>query len=126
SVGDVDLVVEDNRSADQLVARLRPYGVLRIAIELPELLSRRRVIASHPAVALAVNHLNHVTDLADRRRRPLAMQDAISHGVVFPNLLASFLVDRNEGRSFRRRNIDVALILTVRGADVNHISERDR
>src|SRR5262249_17506069 len=126
AVSHVDLVVVDHWRADQLVARLWPNRILRVAIELPELLSGHRVITAHPTVALTVNHLNHVADFANRRRRPLTVQNAIAYRVVFPRQLACLLVERNDRRSFWRRNVDVTLILPVRRADVEQVAVRHR
>src|SRR5262249_5593708 len=97
-VGDVDLVVVDHRRADQLVASLRPDRVLRVCIELPELLSGHRLVAANPTVTLSVYYLYNVADLADRRRRPLTVQYAIKYRVVFPHQLARLLVYSDDGR----------------------------
>src|SRR5262245_51810227 len=63
-VGNVDLVVEDYRSADQLISGFWPHRILRIAIELPQLLTAHCIIATHPAIALSVHNLNNITNLA--------------------------------------------------------------
>jgi hypothetical protein len=68
SVGDVDDVVFDDRSADDFVARLRPDGVFRIEIEFPQLLAGLGLEAAHPTVALADHDLHGVANFADRRR----------------------------------------------------------
>src|SRR5262249_9178537 len=122
AVGDIHFVVIDHRCADQLVASLWPHRVFRIAVELPELLSGQRVVTAHPAIALSMNDLNHVADLAHRRGRPLAVQNAIKHRIVFPGQLASIFIKGNQRWGFWRRNVDVALILPVRGANVYQIA----
>ena len=111
---------------DHLVARLRPDRVLRVGVELPELLAGRRFVAAHPAVALRADHLIDAADLADRRRRPLAVQDAILDRVVFPHQLAGVLVDGDDRRRLRRRDVDVALVLAVRRADEDQVAEDHR
>src|SRR5207244_3134586 len=57
TVSDVDAVLVDDRRADHLVPVLRPDRVLRVRVELPELLAGHRLIAAHPAVALRADHL---------------------------------------------------------------------
>src|SRR6058998_508810 len=52
AVADVHAVLVDDRRGDQFVPRFRPDRVLRIRVELPELLAGRRLVAAHPAVAL--------------------------------------------------------------------------
>ena len=126
AVGDVDDVLVDDRRADDLVARLRPDRVLRVEIELPELLAGLGLVAADPAVALADDDLHRVADLADRGRRPLSVQDLLADGVVFPDQLAGRLVDGDDRRRLRRRHVDVALVLAVRGADVDQVLEHDR
>jgi hypothetical protein len=68
SVCDVDLVVKDHRSTYELVSSLRPDGILRVAIELPEFFPGHRIVAAHPSVALTVNYLKDVADFAYGRR----------------------------------------------------------
>ncbi len=46
-----------------------------------------RLVAAHPAVALRVHDLAHAADVADRGRRPLAVQDVLADRVVFPRSL---------------------------------------
>ena len=52
-----------------------------------------RLVAANPAVALRGDHLIDAADLADRRRRPLAVEDPVLDRVVFPHQLAGGLVD---------------------------------
>ena len=52
AVGDVHAILEDHRRGNQLVARPRPDRILRVGVELPELLARLRLVPAHPAVAL--------------------------------------------------------------------------
>src|SRR5262249_54923552 len=80
AVGDVDAVFVDDRRGDQFVARLRPHRILRVGVELPELLARHRLVAAHPAVALRADHLINSADLANRRSGPLAVENAIFDG----------------------------------------------
>ena len=111
---------------DDLVARLRPDRILRVGVELPELLAGGDFVAAHPAVALRADDLIDAADLADRRRRPLAVQDAILDRVVFPHQLAGGLVEGDDRRRLRRRNVDVALVLAVRRADEDQVAPDHR
>src|SRR4029450_11558759 len=80
SVRDVDGVLVDDRRADHLVARLRPDRVLRVEVELPQLLARLRLVAAHPAVTLADHDLHGIADPADGRRRPLPVENLLADG----------------------------------------------
>ena len=83
---------------NQLVARARPHRVLRIGVELPQLLAGLRLVAAHPAVALRGDDLQDAADRADRRRGPLPVQDAVLDRVVFPHQLAGVLVEGDDRR----------------------------
>src|SRR5262245_66231291 len=52
AVSDVHAVFVNDRRPDQLVARARPDRVLRIGIELPQLLACFGLVPAYPAVAL--------------------------------------------------------------------------
>jgi hypothetical protein len=54
------------------------------------------------------------------------VQDAVLDRVVFPGELPGVLVDRNDRRRFRGRNVHVTFILSVRGADEHQIAEGDK
>ena len=54
AVGDVDLVLADDRRAITSLRVLRPDRIFRIGVELPELLAGERLVAANPAVALRV------------------------------------------------------------------------
>ena len=73
-----------------------------------------------------VAHLHDAADRSDRGRGPLAVQDAILDGVVLPHELAGVLVERDVGRRARRRDVHVALVLPVRGAQEDEVAMRDR
>ena len=126
SVGDIDDVLDDHGRRDQLVPRSRPHGVLRVGVELPQFLAGLGFVASHPAVALRRDDLQDAADLSDRWCGPLPVQDPVLDRVVFPDQLAGLLVERDDGRRARRRNVHVALVLAVRGAHVQHVSPDDR
>ena len=83
-----------------------------------------RFVAAHPPVALADHDLHDVADLADGRRRPLSVQDLLADGVVLPHEFAGRLVDRDDRRRLRRRDVDVAFVLAVRRADEDQILVR--
>ena len=127
AVADVDAC--PGRSPGVEITSLRVFGqteVLRVRVELPQLLAGRGLVAADPAVALAGDHLIDAADLADRRRRPLAVQNAVPDRIVFPHELAGVLVDRDDRRRLGRRNVHVALVLAVRRADVDQIAPDDR
>ena len=126
AVREVDEPFVHHGRADDLVARLGPDGVLRVGVELPQLLAGRRLVAAHPAVALAVDHLHHAADLADGRRGPLAVQDLVDDRVVLPDELPGLLVDRDDRGRARRRDVDVALVLPVRRADEDEVAPGHR
>jgi hypothetical protein len=71
----------------------RPDRILGIGVELPELLAGLRLVAADPAVTLRRHDLEHAADASDRRRRPLAVEDAILDRVVLPDQLSSGLVE---------------------------------
>ena len=96
AVGDVDAVLEDHRRCDHLVARSRPDGILRIGVELPQLLAGSCFVAANPAVALRGDDLHNAADRAHSGRRPLAVQNAVLDRVVFPDQLAVVLVQRDD------------------------------
>src|SRR5690348_8217790 len=54
------------------------------------------------------------------------MQYAITYRIIFPRKFSGFLVECDECRSFRRRDVDMTLILTVGSADEKQISVRYR
>jgi hypothetical protein len=85
-----------------------------------------RVEGAHPAVALRVDHLHHAAELGDRDASPLAVQDLVARRGVLPDHLARLLVDRDQRGRARRGDVDVALVLTVAGADVDQVAPRDR
>src|SRR5271157_4762615 len=97
AVGDEDPVLPDHRRGDDLVARPRPDRILGVGIELPELLAGERLIATHPAIALANHHLNHAADGAHRGRGPLPIQDSIAGVIHLPGQLAGSSIDRDHG-----------------------------
>src|SRR5205085_11175272 len=123
AVGDEYLVLPDHRRGDDLVAGLRPHRILGVHVELPDLLAGLRFITAHPAVALADHDLDRVADGAHCRRGPLPVQDFFADVIYLPCKLTGFLVDRDHGWSARRRYMDVAFILPVRGADEEKIAE---
>ena len=88
---------------------------------LPDL----RLVAAHPAVALADHDLHGVANLSDRGRRPLAVQDLLAGGRVLPHQLPGRLVERDDRGRLRRGHVDVALVLAVRRADVEQVLEHD-
>src|ERR1019366_2091065 len=97
AVGDKNLVLPDHGRGDDLVARPRPDRILGVGVELPQLLAGERLIAAHPAIALANHHLNHATYRAHRGRGPLPVQDSIAGVIHLPGQLAGFLIDRDHG-----------------------------
>ena len=99
--------VEDGRG-DAVVARLRPDGVLGVQVELPERRAGPRVERVEPAVAAREDHLHHAIDLAERGRRPLAVQDAIARRAVLPDHLAGQPIDGQEARRARRGQLALA------------------
>jgi hypothetical protein len=50
------------------------------------------------------------------------MQNAVADVVLFPDDLAGLFVDGDDGGGFGRRDVDVALVLAVGGAEVEHVS----
>ena len=112
--------------ADQLVARLRPDRLFGVRVELPQLLAGLRLVPAHPAVALRRDDLHDAADRPDRRRRPLAVQNAILDRVVLPDELAGRLVHGDDRRRARRRDVDVAFVLAVRRAHENQIAPHRR
>src|SRR5262245_16176300 len=140
---DVDLVVVNDRRGDEVVARALAAelvkGVFRIAIELPKKLAIG-VERVNPAVAAGKDDLR--LSLPDRVGRigPLSVLNELAAidklldeclliallgrlgkldggVVVLPEHFAVALVDLDEARRFRRRDIDVAFIDAVGGHD---------
>src|SRR4029078_3383409 len=68
---------------------------------------------------------DHTADRSYRWRGPLSVQNFVEHGIVFPNEFAGLLVDGNDRRCFWGRNVDVALILPIRSADIDEIAVHD-
>src|SRR5262245_9667563 len=126
SVGDVHAVFVDDRCADDLIAGLRPYRVLRVGIELPELLAGLRLVTTNPAVALSTDDLDDAADRSDRWSGPLTVEDSILDRVVLPHQLASILVEGDDCWRLRRRNVDVAFVLPVRRAHEDQVAPDDR
>src|SRR5260221_14602669 len=85
SVGDEDFIVVDDRRADGFVARFGPNRIFGVHVEFPKLLAGLRFISAHPTIALADDRLDYVADFANCGRRPLAVQDAVAHGIVLPH-----------------------------------------
>ena len=127
AVGDVDAVLVDDRRRDHLVAGPRPDRVLRVGVELPELLAGERLVAAHPAVALRARP-------PDRRRRscrpsgvdhwPWRMRSSteLSSHTSLPVFLLSAMI----AGALRRRDVDVALVLAVRRAHEDQVAPDDR
>ena len=127
TVGDVDDVLDDDRRRDHFVARLRPDGVLRIGVELPEFLAGLRLVAAHPPVALAVDHL-HARRRSCRRQASTTGRAGSCRRATRPPTRAC-LSSRSTAmmrRRLRRRDVDVALVLAVARRDVEHVVVRDR
>src|SRR5690606_18420768 len=93
TVGDVDDVADNNGRGDDFVACLRPHGIFRIGVELPELFAGPGVVAADPAVALAVDGLHHATNGGHRWCGPLSVQDLVAGGGVFPEQFARHAVE---------------------------------
>src|SRR5215469_10893361 len=125
-VSDEYLIFPDHWGRDHFIASVWPHRILGIQVELPQLLTAERLVTPHPAVSFAHHHLYNVPDLADRRRRPLPVQDPIADVVHFPDQLAGVFVYRDHGRCPRRRNVHVALVLPVGSADEDQIAVRNR
>src|SRR3990172_5903711 len=119
-VCDIHAIPDDDRRSDQFVTGSRPDRVLRIRVELPQLRAVE-VVASHPPIALRRDDLHDPPDPADRWRRPLPVQDAVLNRVVFPLELTALLRERDDRRSARRRDVDVAFILAIGRADEDEI-----
>src|SRR4030095_900026 len=80
TVCDIDPVLVNHRCCNHLVACSGPHRVLRIRIEFPKLLARRRFVTAHPAITLRGYNLNDASDGADARRGPLPMENPILNG----------------------------------------------
>ena len=128
AVGDVDDVVVDDRRADHLVARLRPDRVLRDWCRTPTAscrsAPRSRAPSRRPAPCTTC------IDAADRRRRSAWTTGRA--GCDRPTELSSHTslpvvaIDRDDRRRLRRRDVDVALVLAVRGVDEEQVLVDDR
>ena len=126
-VRDVDDVVDDHRRADHFVAGLRPHRVLRVGVELPQLLAatalRSRAPSRRPARA---------PPAARRRcRRPPASTTGRAGSCRRPSCLPTRSLPvsismRDDRRRLRRRHVDVAFVLAVAGAAVEQVAVGDR
>ena len=102
SDADIHLVVVDHRCREDVVPRPAasqdPFGILRIAVELPDDISRRGVEAVDDAVAAGEYHLRATVDLGVGGVRPGAVENVLADEDLFPEELARVLVERDEVR----------------------------
>ena len=126
AVADVNPIVIDDRRRDHFIAVLRPDRALRVEVELPQLLAGLGLVPSDPPVALRRDQLIDAGDCPHSRSRPLAVQNPVSRVASFPHELPGLLVQRDDRRRLRRRNVHVALVLAIRRAHVDQIPPNDR
>ena len=127
---DVDPIVVDHRSGDEIVARAhaaeRPLGVFRIAVEPPELFAGLGLERIEDAVTAREDHLRNPADNTVGRVRPGAVEDLRARSGAFPNQLAGVLVDRDEARRQRRRDGDVPFVDSVAGNGEDQVADDER
>src|SRR5207245_3099413 len=105
---DVQLVVIDHRVAEEkaglaFAARSVRLGILWVAVELPDEVTRLCIQAVKPAVASREDDLHLAVDLGGGRVGPLAVDDLCTGEITLPNDLPGCLVDRKEaGRVWKR------------------------
>src|SRR5262249_24097994 len=127
---DVDAAFVKARRADKVAAGAAAaqfvLRVLRVSVELPDLLAGRRFETVEPAVAARENDLLLAVNHGERRVGPLAVHDVPAGQAALPLRLAGRLIDGDEARGVRRGDVDVTFVHAVGGDDVDRIARHQR
>lgn len=116
---EVHPVFVDDRRRQQLVARRGVHRTLEVRVELPDEPAGRRLVGVDPPVAQRRDDQRPPVDLRDRRACPLAVEDSPAGRVVGPHHFAGGLVEADDGRRIRRRQVPVCVVHAVAGDDVD-------
>src|SRR5262249_31774840 len=107
---DENLLLVNDPRADEGAPRTLAAGlilrVLRVGVELPDLLARLRLEAVDPPVAAREDHLRLPLDYAVCRVGPLAVHDVPAGQVALPDDLATLPAQAQEARGLREWDVD--------------------
>ena len=124
---DVDLVVVNDGGRQDVVAgpapAQYPVCILGVAVELPDQLTGLGVERIDPAIAAREDDLASPVDHGIRRIRPAPVKQLLANDRAFPDQLSRILVQRDEVRRKRRRDVHVSFVDAVAGHGIEEVTD---